>query len=172
MWKLNDIETSARIKLALIANPNIGGYNIGVETINGIVVLTGMVESPEQKDLAAEIAIEHGGVDIKNDIELLRDMSVFVREPGLIGKVAGQAGSHYSEDNSIRQRVIGALGVDPRVNSATMNVDEVAGIVRLSGFQETEDAKHRAEDITGRVIGVHRVVNDIEVRSSMRRRAA
>ena len=171
MSKLNDMETSARIKLALITNPNIGGYDVSVETVNGIVVLTGMVESSEQKELATEIAIEHGGVDIKNDIELLKETSVFVREPGLMRRAAEQDGSHLSEDNSIGQRVIGDLQVDPRVNSATINADEVAGIVRLSGFQESEDAKQRAEEITGRVIGVHRVVNDIEVRASMRRAA-
>ena len=172
MSKINDIETSARIKLALIANPNIGGYDVGVETVNGIVVLTGMVESPAQKELAARIAMEHGGVDIKNDIELLKEVSVVVREPGLMRRVAEQDGSQLSEDSSIQQRVLGDLQVDPRVNSATINVDEVAGIVRLSGFQESEDGKQRAEEITSRVIGVHSVANDIEVRASMRRRAA
>ncbi len=171
MGRLNDIETSARIKLALITNPNIGGFDVSVETVNGIVVLTGTVERPEQKELAAQIAKQYGGIDIKNDIQLLQVMTTPLGDPGLMRKVARQ-GTFFTEDNSIRQRVIGDLEADPRVNSATMNVDEVAGIVRLSGFQESEDSRARAEEIACRVTGVHQVVNDIEVRPSDWRNAA
>ena len=164
MGKLSDIETSARIKLALITNPNIGGFDVGVETVNGIVVLTGTVERAEQKNLATEIAVQNGGIDVKNDIKLPEDLSI-VDDPGLMRKVAQQA-TFFTEDNSVRQRVLGDLESDPRVNSATINVDEVAGIVRLSGFQESDYARERAEEIAYRVVGVHRVVNDIEVRES------
>jgi hyperosmotically inducible protein len=71
MSRLRDAETTARIKLALIANPYIGGLDIGVDTVNGIVFLTGFAQDSQQKELAAEIAKSHGGLDIKNDIEVL-----------------------------------------------------------------------------------------------------
>lgn len=71
MSRLKDLETTAKIKLALMTNPHIGGLDIGVDTVNGIVMLSGAVQDRSHKDLAEEIARAHGGIDIKNDIEVL-----------------------------------------------------------------------------------------------------
>lgn len=164
MSRLNDIETSARIRLALITNRRIGGFDVGVETVNGIVILSGVVERPEQREIAAEIAMQYGGIDIKNDIGILSEIPAV--DPGLLRRVAEQAIPFLSEDVSLRQRILGDIEADNRVNALMINVDEVAGIVRLSGIQDNQEAKNRAEEIASRVTGVHRVVNDIEVRGT------
>ena len=71
MGRLRDLETTAKIKLALMTNPHIGGMDISVDTVNGIVMLSGAVQDRDKKELAEEIARAHGGVDIRNDIEVL-----------------------------------------------------------------------------------------------------
>lgn len=169
MSRLRDVETSARIKLALITHPSIGGMDVAVEVVNGIVILSGVVENPTQKELATEIARQYGGIDIRNDVKILSEVA---RTQGLIRRVAEQASTFAPEDVSIRERVLGDLEADSRVNSLMVNVDEMAGVVRLSGIQDSEVAKLRAEEIASRVAGVTLVVNDIEVRVARERRAA
>lgn len=169
MSRLRDVETSARIKMALITHPSIGGMDVAVEAVNGIVILSGVVENPTQKELATEITRQYGGIDIRNDLKILSEVA---QTQGLIRRVAEQASTFASEDVSIRQRVLGDLEADSRINSFMVNVDEMAGIVRLSGIQDSEVAKLRAEEIASRVAGVTFVVNDIEVHAAPERRAA
>ena len=73
MSRLKDLETTAKIKLALMTNPHIGGLDIGVDTVNGIVMLSGAVQDRGHKELAEEIARAYGGIDIRNDIEVLSE---------------------------------------------------------------------------------------------------
>ena len=169
MNRLKDFETTARIKLALITHANIGGLDIAVETVNGIVVLTGYVQDAMQKDLASEIAQSHGGLDIKNDIQVLSEVA---ETETLMRRLAEKPEAFASEDVSIRQRILGNLEADARVNALMVNIDEVSGTVRLSGIQESQAARQRAEEIAYRVAGVSQVINEIEVRAAPHERAA
>ena len=169
MSRLHDFGTTARVKLALVMNPNIGGLDIAVETVNDIVVLTGYVQDPAQKNLAAEIAHTNGGIDVKNDVRILSEV---VEPESLIRTVARQPEEMTPEELSIRDRILGNLEADGRVNSMMVNVDEAGGTVRLSGIQESETARIRAEEIAARVAGVTQVINEIEVEARSQRRAA
>ncbi|MCX6375692.1 MAG: BON domain-containing protein, partial [Armatimonadetes bacterium] len=60
-------------------------------------------------------------------------------------------------------RILGNLEADGRVNALMVNIDEVSGTVRLSGIQESQAARQRAEEIAYRVVGVSQVINEIEV---------
>jgi len=160
MSRLKDIETDARIKLALVTNPHIGGLGIAVETVNGIVFLSGMVQDPDQKSLAEEIAQSHGGIDVRNDIEVV---GTHEQAGGIIRGVLG--GGTSPEDTIIRDRVIGALECDNRVSAYMINVEAADGVVRLSGLQDTVEGKQRAGEIARRVDAVSQVRNDIEVRT-------
>lgn len=167
MSKLRDFETTARIKLALITHANISGMDIAVETVNGIVVLTGYVQDAVQKDLAAEIAQAHGGIDIKNDIQVLTEVA---ETETLMRRLAEQPDAFGAEDVSVRERILGSIEADGRVNALMVNIDAVGGTVRLSGIQESQAARQRAEEIAYRVAGVSQVINEIEV--APRERAA
>ena len=163
MGKLEDIETTAKIKLALMTNLHVGGLDIGVDTVNGIVFLNGAVQDADQKSLAEEIARSHGGIDIQNNVEVLG-------EPSDSGKPAMKAGSRAgvpSEDDLlVRDRVIAALENDSRVNAYWINVEVLNGIVRLSGPQDDEEGRRRAYEIAKRVSGVQDVSDEMEVKSS------
>lgn len=161
MSKLADLETTAKIKLALITNVHIGGLDIGVDTVNGIVILSGVVQEPDQRDLAEEIARAHGATEVRNDIEVLSES-----QESAIRQVVGQADSYPPEDVSLSTRILGDLEADGRVNPLTVNVEEEAGIVRLSGYQYSEKARERVEEIARSVQGVRDVINDIEVRTA------
>lgn len=161
--KLRDVEMSAVIKLALVANPRVGGLDISVNAVNGIVFLEGFVQDRAQRNLAEDIAQRHGAVDIRNDIEVLSEVED--------GRVLLEAQNDTAADRIIRDHVAGDLESDGRINASMINVDSAGGVIRLTGVQDTHAARSRAEQIAWRVDGVEEVVNDIAIREELDRAA-
>lgn len=167
MTKFDDAEMTARIKLAMLVSPRIGALDISVDSLNGIVFLKGVVQERGQRMLAEEIAREHGGIDIKNDIQVLGEL-----EEAEVEEEQEVDEKMLQEDVSLRTRILGDMESDSRVNALMVNVYAAGGLVRLSGIQETQTARRRAEEIARKVDGVIEVINDIEVRSSVTDQAA
>ena len=72
---VDDATTTAMVKLKLLADPNIKGLKIAVETRGDVVTLTGKVGSSEQKQLAEQLTRNTGDVkNVRN--ELVIDKSV------------------------------------------------------------------------------------------------
>lgn len=66
---VDDKATSARIKTALARDPMVKAHQVNVTTLNGVVQLSGFVDSQEQKDRATEIIQNMEGVtDLHNDL--------------------------------------------------------------------------------------------------------
>ena len=61
---VNDVYTTAAIKTELLASRNVEGLAIDVDTYNGIVTLSGKVDTSAQRDLAQTIAAKQD--DVKN----------------------------------------------------------------------------------------------------------
>jgi osmotically-inducible protein OsmY len=59
---VDDATTTATIKTELLASKNIKGLEIDVDTLNNQVTLSGMVDTPAQKELAQAIAAKHDDV--------------------------------------------------------------------------------------------------------------
>jgi osmotically-inducible protein OsmY len=72
---VDDATTTAMVKTKLLADPNVKGLKISVETTGDVVTLTGKVGSAEQKQLAEKLAQNTSDVKkVKN--ELVIDKSV------------------------------------------------------------------------------------------------
>jgi hyperosmotically inducible protein len=72
---VDDATTTAMVKTKLLADPNVKGLKIGVETSGDVVTLTGKVGSAEQKQLAEKLAKNTSDVkSVKN--QLVIDKSV------------------------------------------------------------------------------------------------
>lgn len=68
---LSDSAITARVKTALFEADQVSASAINVETINGSVVLSGVVTTSEEADLAAQLASGVEGVkSVENDIEV------------------------------------------------------------------------------------------------------
>jgi osmotically-inducible protein OsmY len=66
---VDDATTTAMVKTKLLADSNVKGLKIGVETRGDVVTLTGKVGSAEQKQLAEKIARNTGDVkSVKNEL--------------------------------------------------------------------------------------------------------
>lgn len=57
---MDDTEITARVKAAIFAEPGLKTLQIGVDTVGGVVSLSGAVDSPANSDRAAALA---GAVD-------------------------------------------------------------------------------------------------------------
>ena len=59
---INDTWITTKVKSSLLADSDVAGLDVSVETVNGVVRLSGDVESPAQIDRAVEIARDIEGV--------------------------------------------------------------------------------------------------------------
>jgi hyperosmotically inducible periplasmic protein len=70
---VDDATTTAMVKTKLLANPNIKGLDIDVDTRGDVVTLSGQVASNEQKQLAEELARNTGDVkEVHNQLVVKR----------------------------------------------------------------------------------------------------
>ena len=60
--KLGDAAITAKVKTALIGEPGLKALKIDVDTANGIVTLTGSVDSPQNLERATQVAQAVEGV--------------------------------------------------------------------------------------------------------------
>jgi len=60
--QLKDSEITAAVKTRLAADPDVAAINVDVDTLEGVVTLSGRVASVKEKDEAGEVARGTGGV--------------------------------------------------------------------------------------------------------------
>jgi osmotically-inducible protein OsmY len=60
--KLDDSVITTRVKAALLADPDVSGQKVSVETVDGVVQLSGFVGSAASANRAADIARRVDGV--------------------------------------------------------------------------------------------------------------
>src|SRR5262245_43847326 len=70
---LEDAAVTAKVKSALIAEPNLKAMSIDVDTTGGIVTLKGTTENAEQKQRAEQLAATVEGVrSVRNELVVVR----------------------------------------------------------------------------------------------------
>ncbi len=67
----------------------------------------------------------------------------------------------YAKDKEIETRIKTAMYASPEVKGTQVSVSALNGVVQLSGFAESQEAKNRAGQIAESVPGVVAVHNDI-----------
>lgn len=68
---IDDKTITGELKAKLTADRAVNLTRIGVKTVNGVVTLTGVADSPEEKIRAEEIAMKVGGVSqVRNEVQV------------------------------------------------------------------------------------------------------
>lgn len=148
---IDDTVITVKIKSAYAVDPMVSALDVKVVTFNGIVQLSGFVDSVEQVRKAEEIAAGIKGVKlVKNNI-IVKD-----GEEGTIGG--------YIDDSVISAKVKSAFAVDKTVNALDVKVDTFNGVVQLSGFVDSVEQSRKAEEIAAGIKGVRSVRNNIIVK--------
>jgi len=146
-----DAATSRKVKTALGLSKRLAGFDIGVNSSEGVVTLTGQVPSEDAKSLAGEIARDTAGVtDVKNEIAI---------DPA----AHPSSESAHVEDLEIRVAILEALTHSRELGGKNIDVKVDNRVVTLTGSVETPAQKSGAEQSARAVDGVAGVTNNLAV---------
>jgi hyperosmotically inducible protein len=147
---IDDSVLTSKVKTALIEDPVTKAGQIKVETYRGVVQLGGFVDSEAERVRATELARGVTGVkDVRNDLRI-----------GDADQPVGQV----IDDGVITAQVKTKLIADSRTDAYKINVDTKGGVVQLTGFVDSDQARNSAGELARSVEGVRQVDNDLEIR--------
>ncbi len=139
-----DVEITSNIENKLVWDSQINATGIIVETTNGIVTLSGVVDSYWEKTLAEDIAYyTHGVIDVVNNLAVTLSKSIV--------------------DIDIENDIKSAYKRSGLVDETTINVSVNDGIVHLTGTVSNYLEKAQAYNIALFTSGVLDVINDITI---------
>lgn len=157
---MDDAAITTKVKAELIGNPDTKAYQINVDTLNGVVSLSGFVDSNSQKQAAETEAKAVAGVK-----------SV---ENRLMVKTSGAGNPAYSstsgakrtvDDSALTAKVKSKLISDSLTKARDINVETNNGIVQLNGFVSSSAEKEQAAQLASSVEGVLDVQNQLQVKA-------
>lgn len=145
--QIDDAAITAKIESKLAADPETNPFEIDVDTQDGIVRLSGNVETEAGRREAEKIARETAGVrSVVNDID--------IGDPTLGENIT---------DAWILTKIKAKFTADPEINPLNIDIDVVEGVVTLSGKVEDSETRSEAERLARNTKGVKSVRNRIEI---------
>jgi osmotically-inducible protein OsmY len=191
MTTATDLLQSVKIRVGLLADSRVTGFDVEVEVDNGVARLTGTVETEEQRLAVEEVAAAvEGVVEIENEIVIAPGQSTEDRmeaasderltgAPGMVGQAlapaayGGPAPGVYTvtspdslsevSDDELLNRVRDAIILEDRIDSENVSAHVDNGVVYLHGKVSSFDELNLAEGAVSSVPGVQHIRNDIEV---------
>lgn len=165
--QLSDDALKLRVEKALQGDASLKESSISVKSVNkGVVLLSGTAKTLSAHLRAVETAAWVPGVgrvasEIKSpdalaDAEIWRDPT-----PKRASKESGIWDT--ASDIWITSVTKMSLLTDSRTPALDINVETRAGVVTLFGIVHSQEAKAAAAEVTRKVSGVKRVVNDLQV---------
>jgi hyperosmotically inducible periplasmic protein len=144
-----DAGITGLIKTKLAADDVVKASEINVDTANGVVTLTGNVDSQDARDRAVQLARETSGVRDVKDMIAVRSGSGAADAP----EPNRTVGEHI-DDAGISMRVKARLLDDPLVKGLKIDVDTRDGVVFLTGTVTGDAERNRAIELTRATEGV------------------
>lgn len=145
-----DLEIQKDVLEALKWEPFLSATEVGVSVKNGVVTLSGTVDSFLKKTGAEKAAKRVAGVKaVAEDIEVKF------------------AGSLIKNDTEIAQTIINALKWHSAINEEKIKVKVENGVVTLDGEVDWEFQKTSAVMQIENLIGVKRIVNNITIKAGI-----
>jgi osmotically-inducible protein OsmY len=156
----SDVGITTAVKAKLAVDETVRGNTIEITTQNGVVTLTGNIDSPEAKARALSIAKSTKGV-----VEV-KDMIAVKRETG-DGDAPdpGRTLGVTIDDADTTMRVKGRLLDDPIVRGLKIDVDTRDGVVYLTGSVSSENEKELAIKLARETKGVEDVQANLTIAS-------
>ena len=148
--EIDDGVVTAKVKSALLADPDIKSFDLKVETRKGEVMLSGFVSNQAQVDRAILVARGVEGVKaVANKMDL---------------KEGAATVGNTVDDGIITAKVKSALLADPDIKSLDIAVVTSKGEAQLSGFVDNQTQIDRAIEVARAVDGVKSVASQMSVK--------
>lgn len=155
--KVSDVETESKINGNLARESPEMLRRVGVEVVEGRVVLTGAVSTVDQRMKAEQLAWAAPGTrEVTNELTIDGDPS-FAR---------------YSQDLWITTQLSGRLLAEEDIMSVNYNIETHRGVVHLIGIARSQAELEKVTGIAARVPGVQQVVSHVILADDPRRQAA
>ena len=152
---------SSTVKTKLAADSTVKAYKINVDSHEGVVTLTGSVDSQAEKDQAMALARATKGVRDVVDMIAVRTVAGNGDAPDShrsVGEVVDDAG--------ITMAVKSRLLDDPNVKGLRIDVDTREGVVYLTGSVRSVAEKDRAVELARNTKDVRNVVTNLTIEKS------
>lgn len=147
---IDDATITSKVKAALVKDSNTKAADINVDTRNGVVQLSGFVDSDAARKRAEFIATGVKGVStVHNNLQL---------------QSGERSAGRVVDDAAITAKVKSALIANPLTKAHQINVDTENSTVALSGFVDSDAAKKEAAKVAQGINGVASVENKLEVK--------
>lgn len=147
-----DTWVTTAVKMRLLADPDVPGLDVNVDTRQGVVTLFGAVGSAKAKADAESAARATAGVrEVRNDLQVVPDAKAALVE---------------EQDEVVDERIAAALEKDERLDEAAIDVEVTNGVARLTGTVDSQAERLTAAVVARGVPGVRAVQNDLRVSSS------
>jgi len=148
--EIDDTVVTAKVKSALLSDPDIKSFELKVETRKGVVLLSGFVDNQAQVERAmAATAGVPGVLSIENSVSV---------------KLGNATAGNTVDDGIITTKVKSALLADPNVKSFDIAVVTRKGQVQLSGFVDSQAQIDQAVAITHKIEGVSSIGNEMSIK--------
>lgn len=154
-----DAAVTASILLKLAGHSRIDADEIEVLTVDGKVLLRGLVRSQAQKGLAGRLAGDTRGVlgvDNRLDVIDWAPITDIARDQAQ-ARVQGREAAGIRSDAWISDTVATTLRASPGTGSCDIQVGSRAGVVTLEGPERSAAARDLAIELVQGVWGVRRV---------------
>jgi len=147
--KTRDLDSaiSSKIDESLEASTDVKARQVNIQTHEGVVYLTGVVDSEDARREAGRIAWRTAGVD-----GVVNDLTVGERTVG-----------DWVDDTLISSHLKAKLIADIEVRASDIDVSSSQGVVTLMGRVRTSAMKQDAERIARGIKGVTDVHNELVV---------
>jgi hyperosmotically inducible protein len=142
---IDDSTITAKVNLALLDDPLVSSLQIDVDTIDGNVILTGVVGTKIEVERSVELA--RGVEGVKKVIDNLQIGS----------KSLGQAFNDKVLGSKIKAKLFG----EPNIRSLNIDVDVERGVVTLTGKIDTQANKNTVINLARTTEGTVKVVDNL-----------
>ena len=147
----SDAQINSTVQSKISAEPSLKGTSIKIATANGVVNLSGKVDSSTQANTATELAQSTAGV---NDVDT--------------GHLTVKGSHHPLDDSLITSKVKGMfiqqkLFGDKEIAAITIKVETNNGVVSLSGTADNQEQIDNAIKIAKSIKGVKSVKSTVKI---------
>ncbi len=142
-----DSGITSAVEASLQANEKVKARQVEVQTREGVVYLTGVVDTEEARREAGRVAWRTGGVE-----GVMNELTVGERTVG-----------SWVDDVMISSKVKSQLIANSEVKAGDIDVSSSQGVVTLIGRVSSETIKSTAERVARATSGVKDVTNELVV---------
>ncbi len=163
---VDDSIITTKVKGKLLKDKATRADNIEIETVDGVVNLTGTARSKAKAARAVTLARQVKGVkSVKNNIQMAAGDTAAATDKNMdkASTADHRRSNQPVKDTTITTKVKAKFVEDSTVSATDIHVKTINGVVNLTGNAKSRDESSKAAEIARGVDGVKSVSNKIKV---------